>query len=285
MPSQLPDYRSFAPRSRARYRVTLNPKQTDAAIARIVANLSQLASKRTGGLIRQANSEGLAWIQQQAAENLRRKIRAHGRPEEEGTEHRLEAAILNDTYSQADGRGIKFLIDAKIRKDVPYYASIEYGDESQIGRRLPFYFLGTSRGARSTNSASSAFGSYTHAQAPQITRSNAHAFSFYNNNQSRYYRSGHEANRYAGRGRVDNRAAARGLRTDRIIGPREAEHTAIPAGAERFTVTIRRPVPEYSYARDAGQQFLAQGIYEKLLREVVAKSGLETAGVKFVFSG
>ncbi len=247
---------AIAESRRALYTVGLNPKKTDALINRKVERLIQLTGKKAPEIIRAANRDGLRWIQLKARENLEQKIVSHKRPHFRS--FRLEEAIVSDNFSTADGRGIKFLIDKKIRGVVPYYASLEYGDKSQIGRRIPFFFLSTGFGIRSLNRAGAAEHEFKQHQAPDINRVN-------------------DASR-------SNRLS------DRIIGPRERQRGGPNTDggglhAERHTALIRRPVPRYRYGRDAGDSFISEGIYETILNTKIEQSGLEAAGIHFVLHG
>lgn len=240
---------------RSRATLTLNPKKTDTVISRKVERLIQLTGKKAPEIIRAANREGLRWIQLKAKENLEQKIVSHGRPHFRS--FRLEGAVVSDNFSTADGRGIKFLIDKKIRNVVPYYASLEYGDRSQIGRRIPFFFLSTGFGIRSLNRAGAHEHEFKQHQAPDIARVND---------------------------------AARSNRlSDRIIGPRERQRGGPNSDgglyAERHTALIQRPVPKYRYGRNAGDSFISQGIYETILNTKIAESGLEKEGIHFVLHG
>ncbi len=234
--------------------VTLNPKKTEEQLNRKIERLSQLAKKKVPDIIRQCNRDGLLWIQLRAKQNLEAKIEGNKRPHFRS--FRLERAILSNSYSTADGHGIKFLIDKKIRTDVPYYASLEYGDKSQIGRRIPFFFLSTGSSPFSANRAGAPESAFRQGQAPDIKRVTS----------------------------VPN-----GSRSDRLIGPREyksgAPNSSGGLATERHTAIIRRPVPKYRYGRNAGDSFISERIYEQILDSRIATSGLQAESVKFVLTG
>jgi hypothetical protein len=125
--------------------------------------------------------------------------------------HTLERAIVDDAYSAADGRGIRFLIDDKIRPDVPCYAAIEYGDDSSVGRKVPFIFL--AQGHAGPNRAGVPISGYTTPQQFDSARGTG------NYRISKLGRGRRAYTDHVVRG-------GKHLRTDRIVGPREIDRLA-----------------------------------------------------------
>ncbi len=237
----------------------------------ILAGLDALTGD--GGYLERTNKQSLKWLQNKAQENLASSIRKHKRPRFSSSNFRtqnLSRAIGNDKYSEATKDKVRFIIDHKIRPDVPYYGSIEFGDHSQIGRKIDFAFLSVRSDKRSRNFRRDPLKNYQYAQKNRVQRSNDPKKGIPDSIRR------HEAGRF--RKVRQNREA---LRTDRLIGPREQR--AIGHEGKRFYVTIRRPVPAYHYARKAGQQFVRQDIYARLLEgyrsELRQRYGLDLARI------
>lgn len=228
----------------------LNPSKNKDLLVKIEKIRKLTGKDRTGRMIKVANEQSLAWIQKEAADNLERAIATNKRPPFRSG--KLREAILNPKMSQADGRGIKFMVDALVRPTVPYYAALEYGDNSQVNQERWFSFLGTGSAALSANRVGSSRSSYTHSHPNVIFRSN---------DEERGIRTGH---------------------TDRIIGPRENVGRTPEKGEKRHKVRIGRPIKPYRYGTDAGVKFVSSHIYNDILTGLVGSSGLSEAGVKYI---
>lgn len=266
--------------------IKLNPKKDQHLVAK-VNRMQRLMSNEAKRLIREANAIGLKYIQHQALEHLRQDMSDARRPFRTG---RLEAAIVDDKYSKADGLGIRFLIDKLIREDVPYYAALEYGDRHSIGRQIPFIFLGTKRGKAPGNSPDAKKSAYKNLKAPNFARSNGIKVP---GQRREIRRLGGDEHGYRGKGVYHNE------RTDRVVGPREigrlnGKDPNVRARRNKqgkikgdgvFLVTIKRPVPDYRYGQKARDDFLDNNFYEKTLNDLIRGSLLEKEGIQFILTG
>ncbi len=223
--------------------------------------LKRAFEKETGdsGFMKEANRQSLLIIQKRAQENLISKMSEHGRPPirntQPGGRPSLQNEIVKMKYSYYSGASFAFLQRAKIFPVVPYYASIEYGDDSQVGRYIYFNFLGTNprtEKRRSTNpgtpNRADNFnpGAYRHRHYANVARSQAL--------RSPKHQTARKAMDYSG-----------ATYSDRIIGPRERGWVRGSnegwKGNGSVRVKIKRPVPAYRYGRDAVNTFIRQKEY------------------------
>jgi hypothetical protein len=267
--------------------VFLNPRRSsDDELQNKLRRAQRLLGDRTAGFVRAANAEGLSLIQIEAKKNLQQAMRASRRPFRTGT---LEDAIMDPANSVADGRGIRFMIDERVRPKVPYYHALEEGYSGGIGRKVPFIFLsqggpGPNRDTRGVTD------SYSRTQKPSAARSSG--------------LHDDETGRRSNAGRIVG--TSKTARTDRVVGPTEIDRlggsdpnvrarrlrsggfiprrSKVGRGGIRV-VTVTRPVPAYHYAQRAGEAFVASGQYGVSLDRLFAASGLEAAGVRFVLTG
>jgi hypothetical protein len=235
--------------------IRINP----ARVARLVTQAREIEQRfiretKKGGFIENTNRIALHRIQQQAVKNLKQSMASNKRPD--FSTGRLEKAIVNDNYSTVTPTHLEFLVRSKIFPDVPYYASLEYGDRSQIGRNISFLFLGARKGPDSPNFSSDHRRQFNRGHKPSGARNNT-------------------------RGGIP-RSSATGV-SDRIVGPREYSARYGRANAfrqgRRFRVIIRRPVPRYAYGQKAGDLFLSSRAYKPILDGEV-KAFLAATGVK-----
>lgn len=240
----------------------------------IAGDISKLANKLTreyrklggsGGVVAKANQASIDWLAKRAIANLHEKIQANRRPQYAATNY-LARAIRNPESHTVTNKGFRFMVEAKVRKvmghERDYAFSLEYGDSSQIGRNIYFLFLGR--------------------KLPAGGRFATEAFNVRGDSAERH-RTAHPKNIFRSNDRLfgvqnQSHANAANLTTDRIIGPRESATGGKGGGAlqsnyikdaKRYRVTIRNPVPEYRYGRDAAAAFLSEHIYEQKLQEVV----------------
>lgn len=230
-----------------------------ARVTRLVTQARKMEERfiretKRGGFIEQTHRTSLHTIQNMAVKNLKQSMAANRRPD--FNTGRLEKAIVNDNYSTVTPTHVEFLVRSKIFPDVPYYASLEYGDRSQLGRDIAFLFLGARKGAQSPNYSSDHRRNFNRAHEPSSTRNNT--------------RSGIPHSNPTGV-------------SDRIVGPREYKSRFGRANAfrqgRRFRVIIRRPVPRYAYGQKAGDLFLSSRAY-KTIFDREAAAFLAATGVK-----
>jgi hypothetical protein len=268
--------------------VFLNPKRDgDRELQDKLRRAQRLLGKdRVAAIVREANADGLRFMQEEAKKNLVSSMRAARRPFRTGS---LEDAIMDPSNSEADGRGIRFMIDERVRPKVPYYHALEEGYSGGIGRKVPFIFL--SQGGRGPNTATRGVtASYSRINAPSAVRSSGI--------------HDDETGRRNNAGRIVGTSKA--ARTDRVVGSSEIDRlggsdpnvrakrlrsggfiprrSKVGHGGVRV-VTVTRPVPAYHYAQRAGEAFLASGRYGQELDRLFAASGLEAAGARFVLTG
>jgi hypothetical protein len=203
-----------------------------------------------GGFTEVTNQRSLTWIQNQAVENLRESMARNRRPD--FNTGRLERAITNNKYSNATPTHVQFFIRARIFPDVPYYASLEFGDRSQVGKERWFSFRGVRGKAGAANFSADSRRNFNRAHKPSDVR---------NNRRPNELAPGRKSVTHGGAGRV----------SDRIIGPREYKSRLGKSNAfsdeRRVRVIIRRPVPRYAYGTRAGDMFLQRRQYKTILIE------------------
>ncbi len=198
--------------------------------------------------VQDANREALKWMQKEAAKNLRNSIRQRGRPQSYNT-GRLLRAIENPANHEADRFRIRFMIDDRVRPDVPYYGALEFGDDYWVrtGRKLPFAFMGGNDG-RAINRPASKLGKARIGPFDVVRGSRDPVAS--------------------GGGRQ------RGLR---LVGPRE--YNARGMSSRRRLITIKRPVPAYLYATKASRDLIVTGTYEAILHRICGPAAGEMGAV------
>lgn len=274
-----PPYKKLAKSNRNIATLRLNPKRNVDLVAKI-KRMQTLMGTTLPKVIIEANIYSLEFIQETALSNLQASMRDSRIPFRTGT---LERAIVDPAFSKADQFGIRFLIDELIRPKVPYFAALEYGDRSQVGKRRPFIFLSTPGGGRSH--AGAAKSQFSQENEPSRAR-------------------GSRPKRRDSITRTTNFPSH--LRTDRIVGPREIRADSASKGrgevgdsnirakiSQRghitgsgvYMVTIKRPVPNYEYGQRAGSTFLTEGIYEQYLDARLKTIGLDREGIRYIMTG
>jgi hypothetical protein len=220
---------------------------------------------KKGGFIEQTNRESLHWIQKKALENLEQSMATNRRPS--FPTHKLEKAIVNDKYSTVSPTEIQFLVREKIFPVVPYYASLEYGDRSQIGRDIFFLFLGVRKGADDPNTSGDSRRIFNRTHKPSDVR----------NNRSPHvphtiHSEGDGGLHESRRAKTVTFGRSNGV-SDRLVGPREYDiYGKAPfKSTRRFRVIIRRPVPRYAYGTKAGDLFLSSKQYKQIFAQASAE--------------
>lgn len=229
-----------------------------------IERIEKVVKKITGtrGFVREVNQASVDWIKEHARDNLRESIAQHGRPDFgpfNGGGHtgvQLEEAIMDDQYHDVQVGSFALFVDKKIRPAVPYYRALEFGSDSQIGRRIPFFFLSARKGANSKNFRTRE----GHVPAAD-TAFRTDPRSIFN----RFQKADSFRNSANSSTQVDTR---RGEVSDRIVGPREHEFGRADRDEKNLAfVTIRNPVPAYKYFTKAGNQFDSEQVYKKLITE------------------
>ena len=228
--------------------------------------LSQIYRRRlgqTGGLIAKANRESVEWLKQRAQVNLEESIKENRRPQiRSRDEPSLAEVIGNDSSHTVFNAGFRFMVTKKVRPQIDYAFSLEYGDRSQIGREIKFQFYGSNATPREP------FASFNKRSAStfEITR-RFQPRSPYRGNAA----MGVTGHYYEG---------AEDTVTDRIVGPREYNRTALFQGRRRTRVKIKNPVPQYAYGRKAGRAFVSEQIYTRKLLEIFGAGGGNVEGIR-----
>lgn len=204
---------------------------------------------REGGFVHRANQIALARIQEKALANLEESMAHNRRPDfRTGL---LEKAIVDNRYSEATPERVQFFIRSRIFPDVPYYASLEFGDRSQVGKKRWLSFRGVRAGNQAPNYSIDNRRIFNRSQAPSDIR---------NNRRPDEIKVGRSIT-FGGEGRV----------SDRIIGSREFKSRLGKnnefSATGRVPVIIKRPVPKYAYGTRAGEFFLQRREYKKILEE------------------
>lgn len=251
------------------------------AHARAMAKAMQQATGK-GGLLEQMNQFALNYVKTEAAKNLEARITEHGRPRIKPNNQRvtLRKVIFENSSHEVTPEGFRFMVQDKVRAKIDYAFSLEYGDRSQIGRDIYFLFLGRSptlardelvRLRRERKLSRSAAEARADVQDPlrRFNRASDNRFSRKFSHRPSAIRS---TQRIQGPLQAGDNPAKFGatrlgtdFRADRILGPRELGRSDadVPKlkgrefGQKRFQVTIRNPVPQYRYGRDAGDKFAA----------------------------
>jgi hypothetical protein len=239
--------------------------------SRRVAAAERRWQKETGksGLFLQINTEALHVLQQDALKNLRGSIARNGRPDirsRKANATRLEDALVDDKYSEVTEKKIALLVRSKVVDDVPYYRALEYGSRSQIGKERYFLYLSARSGISSSNFATDPARIFNRRQRPSMLRNNGRNA----NPKSLSYNPASQVRPEVGQ------------RTDRIVGTRERQGRSISKAFKGSVhkIIIRRPVPAYRYANNAGRD-LIDGKYESILNRYKAKF-LAEYGVKLL---
>jgi hypothetical protein len=257
-----------------------------------VAHLTKLYKKMggKGGLVYATNEESVKWMARNAVVNLDAKSKAHGRPQNFRT-GKLARTIRSPKSHIVSTVGFRFMVEKQVRAQIAYAFSLEYGDRSQIGRNIYFLFLGKGRDRSKPARANK-----------KVTQNDADRVNFarkfnHHGSNAESYRTSHRpkltrsTHPYFG---VQHHTAAHGANanrtSDRIIGPRELHTGGRGGGAmrsgfitngKRYRVTIKNPVPQYRYGRDAGDKFVNESVYLDLLMARY-KKGPEAEGVVMV---
>jgi hypothetical protein len=218
---------------------------------------------KQNGVIHQVNKEGLQIVKRLAINDLKAKIQTNRRFARTNS-GRLEKALGDTRNSKVTRTGFEFLIyTPKLLKEVPYYLAVEEGSFASVGRFVPLIFLSRPndrKGRPQEITAETSARSVTKPQAPDPTRGNA--------------LTGPRGGRLAsGQRGIPIERDGRGhtvRKTDRIVGPSEIKRKKLKNGIFRpnnaFVVQIKRPVPAYHYARDAGREFSSKHMYAGLLQ-------------------
>lgn len=253
-PNRNPNYKPFPKSNRQLAMIRRVKADNSTAIQAKLKRLEGLVGKRLPKVVEEANKLALVQIQLLARKNLEDSLKASRQAQRSGD---LEKAIVDDRYSIADARRIQFFRDELIRPVLPYYRAVEHGDDSQVGQKRPFEFLGRKDGA-----GRGPINTFRHQQAPDISR-------------------------------VDRTIGPRErLQYDRFTNRKIGRHGSsftgrITKNPQRgiYTVTIKNPVPAYHYAEHAAEQFRRKNGYNTALNTAIRSSGLEREGIKFVLSG
>lgn len=240
--------------------------QQPARQARLVTQARRMEEEfiratKSGGFVESTNRESLHWIQRQALKNLETSMATNRRPG--FPTHRLEKAIVNDKYSEVTPTTVKFLVREKIFPDVPYFASLEYGDRSQIGRDIYFLFLGVRKGADAPNTRGDSRRIFNRTQRPSDVRNNRSP------NVAHTIKSHGDGGLHESRRAKTVTFSRSDAVSDRLVGPREYKARSFKS-TRRFRVIIRRPVPRYAYGQKAADLFLSTQQYKRIFREASA---------------
>lgn len=227
-----------------------------------------------GGIMKPAYEQSLKFLIDRSIANLNEAIAEHRRPQFARFRNgELERVIRNQNSHTITNRGFRFMVEDKVRAQIPYAFSLEYGDKSQVDQYRYLIFLGPPEGRTGVQG-----------------------------NQSEQFRSHHKPDSTRGtdpRTGVANRGQH--LLADRIIGKRELEtggkadaKKGIPGGlnlrsdyvlgAKRYRVKIKNPVPAYRYGRDAGEAFNESGLFAKFAQKIL-DDYLEGLNVEVVPAG
>ncbi len=242
-----------------------------------------------GGLVHRTNKESVKWVARQAVRNLEESIKSNARPGRFNS-GKLARVVRNEDSHAVSTVGFRFMDENKVRKQIDYAFSLEYGDRSQIGRDIYFLFLGKSpnRRTRKDTNRSQTKNDRDRQQAGknfQVRSDNAESFRFSHRPSLR--RSTHPYFGVAHHTNADGNNSQRV--SDRLIGPRQFRSGGKGGGGfkskhiangKRFQVRIKNPVPQYRYGRKAGKQFVDEDHYLRLLNEAFAAGPEKAAGIE-----